>query len=687
MSAMKTATRGSRRLFLPLLVALASAPLQAAARSIPGAAIPAVREDKSAEFREKFDAALRIKDTAKMGALIRQYGDEAVNYVIDTAESIANAPNDTFFARMDGLREGWNLTMKTPFVDNMERYFSLLDPAMKRERQRLKDRYFKRRESYFEAARLKDKGTLGVLGLDFEELATAFEQVDDLYFASDAWALMGQCYDEGLRGNSAELERACKGFKKCITNRDTIGLQDRLYKETNPRLEWLVNNGFDDSDPAGGPGGSVEPIAKAPPVSAALKFEVYPDLTRVTRPNYYLDDFYPIWTALGLQAKGSSTEFGRLTNGPKVLRESSSVATLDFDGDNVGEQPLSLKGKLALMEFELGEGNEKHKWACQYITGTDKDIYQGIQINLQPTDEYLTIYLAPAASVVGELAGTPIRIVDEDLDGAYGGAHRAWGNIGLTLGAYQPEFDSLIVGSETVARPWSKMQKVGEQWYELETDGRGLALSATPVDVKTGKLKLKYKGPKPTYLIVKGSGKLEDSYFNVTSAGSEVPVGRYELYIGELRQGKKLQAVKSLIMPSESTQRWNVEEAGTTEIVLGEPYGFDFSYKVEGDDIVVDGKSVVVVGVAGERYERPWGCVPRPEVAYRKADAKRGSKPEKMGLVPTLTDSTLDYKYADTWRPLSLTLKKKENEEKVEVQLTEKKNKLFGKIESDWKGM
>ncbi|MFT4542757.1 MAG: hypothetical protein ACI835_005226 [Planctomycetota bacterium] len=681
-TAMKTARRAIRFSILFLAAAsFAAAPLLEAASK--GCAQGPSSQDPKTEFRTQFHASLRTKDVKKMGTLIRQYNNEAIDYVIETAEAIANAPNDTFFERMDGLRQGWRDSIKTDFVDNMERYFSLLDPAMKRERTRMKAKYFKRRAVYVEAARKKDTPILGVLGLEFEELGKGFEEVGDRYFASDSWSIMGQCYDEHLRGNEADLIRACIGFKGCIDQRDAIDLQDRLYKETKPRLDWLLANGFGNSSEGAEGAGSSEPVVRSAAITAQLDFEIFNDLKTSTRPNYSVDDFYPMWSSLSLTAKGSSTSFSRLKASPKVLREGSANVGLDLDDDGKGDTPLALKGKIATVEFELDDEIGKRKWACQYITGLEKDFYQGMQINLQPTDNFMTIYLAPAASLVGELNGTKIRIIDEDLDGIYGGPHASWGNVGITGGKFQPEFDSVLVGKEKMARPWSRLQQIGDQWYEFEIDGSGLALSATPIELQTSTLKLKYKGGKPTYMIVKGSAKFEDCFFNITSKGTEVPVGRYELYVGELRKGKKLQAVKALILPGETTQRWNAEVDKTTEIELGAPYGFDFSFTAEGDEVIVDGKSVCIIGTGGERYDRPWGCVPRPEASARKAGSKRGGKPEKMGIVTNLTDG--NHTYADSWRPLTVTVGKKAADT-VEVQLTEKKNKLFGKIESKWKG-
>ena len=67
------------------------------------------------------------------------------------------------------------------------------------------------------------------------------------------------------------------------------------------------------------------------------------------------------------------------------------------------------------------------------------------------------------------------------------------------------------------------------------------------------------------------------------------------------------------------------------------------------------------------------------------SSAKKGSKGGRM--TPTVNQNNLGVNggWASVWFPLDLELEKKREGEDVEVQLVEKKNKLFGKIESDWK--
>lgn len=92
-----------------------------------------------------------------------------------------------------------------------------------------------------------------------------------------------------------------------------------------------------------------------------------------------------------------------------------------------------------------------------------------------------------------------------------------------------------------------------------------------------------------------------------------------------------------------------------------------------------------MIGSAGERYERPWNCVPRPTASYRKLGARKGSKPEKFHIVMSQDEIIEAGDWTVAWFPGDLVLTKKGRSEKSELALEQKKNKLFGKIVPDWK--
>jgi hypothetical protein len=303
-------------------------------------------------------------------------------------------------------------------------------------------------------------------------------------------------------------------------------------------------------------------------------------------------------------------------------------------------------------------------------------------------DEKMIVYLLGAASVTGVVNGTPMRVIDDSMDGIYGTVPQTWGFPGLTPGVYQPDMDSVVIGASKRAKPWSKLQQIGGAWYALDVTPDGKQLTATPATIETGVLKLDYKGPAPTYLVVKGTTPQNDRFYDLVDGGSKgvtVPAGTYTLFYGETRKGKKRQIQKlAIVPPAKDPPSWTVNAGETVTVSLGGPFGFDFKHTFEAEKLTIDGTTVAVVGAHGERYERAWNCVARPEVMWRKKGTKKGSKPEKMERVP---DTAMLEKlgFAATWFPMKLEIELKGVEGPIEVQLVDKKHDIFGKVESTWK--
>jgi hypothetical protein len=218
--------------------------------------------------------------------------------------------------------------------------------------------------------------------------------------------------------------------------------------------------------------------------------------------------------------------------------------------------------------------------------------------------------------------------------------------------------------------------------------GDGKEVKASPVKTDTGTLKLEFKGQlQPTYLIVRGTEALKNSFFDLVEGGAkgvEVPVGRYTLAYGEIRTGKKRQMRKCLIAPNaHNSVNYDVTAGKTTVVTLGAPYSLDFEHRVSDGKLTVTGTSVVITGSAGEHYERLWHCIVHPEVSWRKKGTKNALKSVKMPLAVDGDFSKLGFEAA--WFPLDLPGQDLKGVTDVQVQLFEKKNEMFGKIESEWK--
>jgi len=669
---------------------------------------PAPVQDKMAEFKQAFAQAAKINAKEEMGKLVRQYNEEAILRILAILDQIASQQgNDAIFEEIGHLRAAWRSTIKTSFVEEVEKYYSLLNPSAREERSRYIRAYQLASRDLQNARTAREINKVLSLSPRFEALAAQLESVGDLYYAGQCWGNAVACNHPDNVGVSADFGKMADLLGEFVRTREQVGLKDYLYSQNKGAYVQLSAQGFGKNAAAvvaadGGEGGSAAGADSAlvpaivPPgtlpsgdtIESRLTFEVLPEVDSVERPNYNTDDTYQMWMGLDFRKKGTKAEFARVTDGPSVTRLGSSEIKIDADQDGTPELPIPVTGNVNLVEFPVGKGESARPWAILTTVGNSRDFYQGISVNLAPNDDAVLVYYVSASSLVGEIAGLPVRVIDEDLDGIYGNPSKTFGWMGLTPENFQPEMDSIMIGEKAKrAVPWSEYMKLGKSWYKLETSDFGSTVKATPFDLETGRLKLNFKGPKPSWLVVRGTGRFKNCIFDLAGPGNkgvEVPVGSYNLYYGEVRKGKKLQEAKTLILPGKDMAAWDVAAGKTVQVTLGKPFGFDFTVAQTPTHVKVLGNTVSITGAAGERYERPWNCVPRPTMSVRKAGGKKGSKPKNMEFIVG-TDKLYEVGWEWAWSPLDTEFKKSGGADTVEVQLVEKKNKLFGKVESDWK--
>lgn len=649
-------------------------------------------------FKTQFQKALDGGQKPEQQKLVRSDARNAELWIVKLAESLANQPDPGQQALFDALCATWKSLVPGEFPERASKYFAGLDAAKKRIRADLLQRW-KVAWREFETAVEKKDGMGLVNGVDeIDALSGAFESEGDLFHASEAYRAYAQSYDETLRGPAGDLHRAWTGYGHALEMREKLDLKDAIYDEMVKRKAALTARGADKK--GGAAAGTPEPAPntpakQAPPPAAAttipLVFEALASCDAIQRPIYGCDEIYEMWNAVPLQGKGAVATFNTTSECPPIVRSGPSDVRFDTDGDKVGDEKIVMTGNILPIKVQIGRDKEHRRpWAFFAVTGAQKDSYQGIEVNLAPDDNQYVLYTLGAASVLGTFGATQLRLIDDSLDGLFGSHPERFGTAGMSSDHYEPMMDSIVVGNAKRARPWSAIQEIEGNFYRLEVQKDGTQLSVAPAGVDTGILKLEFKGPlQPTYVVVQGTGDTKDCYYDLVEGGAKgvrVPVGNYELYYGELRKGKKKQMQKALIIPpSVNPPSWSVRKGETTSITLGAPFTFDFKFETEGGKIKVKGKSVCVLGAAGERYERTWNCVARPEAAWRKKGQKNAGGDAKMPIGDLETINNKELGWAAVWFPLDVVLDTKEKSGAYEVQLVQKKHDLFGKIESAWK--
>jgi hypothetical protein len=693
---------------LALLLTLSTALLGLAWLGSPAVAAPATpravqKVDSIEEFVKQLREYEKISAREEIAQLIKRNRIIAIDVIQRNCEAIAKGTNDRLETDMALLRQGWADSEKSSFVDNMYEYYSLLqlDPRQRAERGRIRARYDKTNVRFIEVEQGQSSKAYLPVGAEFQVLADAFDQVGDSYMSSMAWIQAGMCGDETRAEEHADLNLAVFRYQQALAMLEQIDLKGKRHSDTTSRLKQLYGLGYGedpDAEPAGGTphGGGAEVDGAVPvptgPVGVPMTFELLTAIGKPVRPIYFGDEIFEAWSSLDLGSVDSSTTFPGMEDTPTVVRSSSSKATLDTDGDGEIDVQIPMTGNVEPIQLEIGDGDTRRPWGfVARILGEDA-VYQGVTVNLQADDNQMRIFYAPAASVVGEVMGQRFQIVDDNMDGVYGSAPTTWAFMGLVDGHYQPLMDSVIVGKESSARPWSKYQNIDGAWYEIEALNSGMELRVQARPWSTGTVKFSSKGVKFEWLVIVGlDERFAETYIDLVPGGKKgtaVPVGRWKLYAGLVSKGKRRQLAKALVLPQstegEGATRIVVKEGETATLKLGAPFGFDFRVEDDGDTVTIPGQSVVVTGVAGERYERPWNCSARPEASVRVAGSKKGGKGKKFDHVRD-QQAIYDRGWATPYFPYDLTLDKKKPDEAAEVQLVQKKHKLFGSITSDWK--
>jgi hypothetical protein len=420
-------------------------------------------------------------------------------------------------------------------------------------------------------------------------------------------------------------------------------------------------------------------------VPAASKFTVVLP-AEVERPSWTSDEYYLDWLSIGLQGKPatkpveSKLPFFEICKDAKFVREAE--AKYAFDPGDKTAIPLKL-GRPTPFEFKIP--NISAEYAFMAAMGSNQEAIHGTTINVSADENFAQIYYTPAASRTVEIAGQKVRIFDDNGDGKMGSDPWFLKDFGQRMEGPLPVMDSVLLPGAKKALPFSGFMKLGPKWYRVkaDSDGAGLKFQSRELDLKTGTLKLDWKGPataKPKYMIFKEGGELTGAYFDLMSneKGVEVPAGEYEFFYGIFRNGKGKQVQKFAVVPGKDNKKIKVDPGATVTVTMGAPFVFQFKSTQDSAEVNVTGKSVEIFGSAGEHYVMLSDETPKPKVEWRKPGAKTGAELGEMKR----TERKEKEPPSVLWWPADFKGKKPDSSA-VELRLVEE-HKWFGPIASEW---
>ncbi len=674
--------------FVPGLLSALPADVGASALPVVDVEMAASAQDPDpeAEFRKQIQRAVQIGDYEQVGKVMKSDIERARNYVVETAVKMGANTNKETGELLNSLISGWKRGPGGDFASNMQRYYELLDSSTERQRAELEQRYDPIYTDYVTQARREPSDVRNrlLLGLadQLESIGDAFDAMDDKFFASEAYYSAAWGSDTYAVGDAdADLARVSRAYTKCAALRDAIDLKDDRHRSALARAKELESIGYA-GDLSEEEAANLTPgIELGTPRTLTGTFRAVEDLVSMPQPSYSADAAFMTWSTVYMSRVGTTGTFNSIGQSPILKRVGDSQ--VEVTGTDGTEQTITLTGKRTLIETTAG--SNPIPWAFELQTGGPQNFFQGIPANLQPDENHLNTYVAPAAGMAYDLDGVELVVFDTNMDGVYGSWPITIGYSQIPEGRFQPEIDAIQIDGGKRLLPFSEYVQVDDAWYKLEPQADGRNLVVTPATIQTGQLTMKVKGVKPSFVVLRGRDKAENVFVDLTSSKKvDVPIGQYQVYYGTVRDGNRADDLKKVLMlPTKATPILSVRAGETTDVLLGSPFAFQFEAEADDGETFVAGRPITVQGVAGEIYTRFWNTRPMPEVSVRAAGTKKGTKGKKMQLV--FDDFSLaDVGYDKAWFPLDVTITHRWGGEPVEVQLIQKKSELFGKIESEW---
>ncbi len=355
------------------------------------------------------------------------------------------------------------------------------------------------------------------------------------------------------------------------------------------------------------------------------------------------------------------------------------------------------------------DAEKKVPYAMAFWTGGEQERLFEVTVNLAPGAEVAPVFYRSAASWHAEIGGETVTLYDDNADGTPCCSEPSKGEFkvytfGQPGGTVVPLLDSMRIGKGPRV-PFSEFAQIGGKWWHLGPKAGGTALAVrefNPEYLKTGKVKLKWDGPKPTVperLVLQGTGTLSTAFFDVAGGKEiEVPAGEYVVVFGRIVEGKGARTQLATIARGDFAPI-KVEEGKTAELKMGAPFKLVFERGGSGDEVVIDGGKIVLHDRSGAVLADLHNMVLQPEVLAAKAEDGKGAKvfarfvkcddPELLnkaaGKYTNMGRNVAGMPFPDGVRDGSLELKAKLPFADAKVGLSIKKHPLFGKVDSDWK--
>jgi hypothetical protein len=391
-------------------------------------------------------------------------------------------------------------------------------------------------------------------------------------------------------------------------------------------------------------------------------------------------------------------------------RTGPAKAGIAFDsGETKNIMPVDISSKGKVSTFWL-DADKKMPYAMVFWTGSDREMVNDAECNLQPSDMVCNVYYHSASSWKTTIGTDQVTLYDDNANGNPGDSNPFDPEYKVnTLGEHDtdgtvvPLLDSMRVGKGP-RMPYSEFVKLATGWVHMKK-GNGDEVGVRPFNpeyVKPGKIKVVWAGAKPTaptQLVVRGVGDLQTAMFDVAGGKEvEVPAGEYGVLWGRIQIGKGARSQVATIYAGKS-QPFKVEADKVYELKMGAPFTLEFNRRGD-ENATLHALKILLVESSGCILSELHGINLACEVlAAKEADGKGATV---VGKFVRFTDPELVNKAAgrhnrvgtlvatfpmpEGYRDgeLELKLAKPLPAPGMKLSLSIKKHPLLGDVKSAW---
>jgi len=667
-------------------------------------------------FWREYSAAKAVDDLERMDKTVRRY--EAL--AIDTLDIMLDdlSVRDDYDLHGEARTLAWSLDRVKGQEQFIERVRLVLDLEMADRRQRRAGMML-----YIDGIEARRRANETRSDEDFDEALSLldqaianFEAVDDHESAINA--LYEAAMVERERGrpweSSRYLARIAEHGEQLAYTEPLVDTAERLLSRLEaqgidpegerPEEDGMIDFGeVPDRNAGGGPEAGGPPpagLSSFAEGSEEQTFELEPEehdrVPSVSLPMLYPYEQYIVWPVAWVEGMGPS-EFDIARNwryqpfGEKLHLVRSSLASFGIDSDGDGEADVEFTPSTNPSLIEIPDPGGGPPMPLLVATVSDREMQFGVEVNYSPQESGARLRFGPGQHVEGRVLREKIEIHDANVSGRYGDWFENWDDQ-ITKWTqddhvYWVEPDAVVVGRSKRGVPWSSVLAIDDVFYRTELSPDGLHLTVRELDLPTGEVELDMEVKARDYhVVVRETGALEGAFFDVVPErrGRPVtlPAGIYQIVSGVITEGNKT-SMDVIRIYQGSSEPFEVRAGETTTLELGAPYTMRIDTHQDGEEFVVDGRSLRVFGRGGEEYAMFYQDPPLPEIEVRDAEGDDVARPIDTRR-PDQSHWQKDAKGNVLWFPLDVRIENPDGEA-LEVRLHQKSHdSLGGPLTSDW---